>query len=1383
MSTSKILKGVKSAPELNKNTYTKWSKLFEMCLFGLNVQKYIEGVIPELNMKLTPMQNEADHTAALITDNNIKAAILQLVPDEVYHIIESYPTSRDMWIGIKTYFQPQSSAAVDALLEDFWGFSMSEGTDVDEYANGLTRLQSQIASLDASKRPSSLTKKNRLLKHFETEANGFYGGTVSFLKLNHTVNFAETVNVMRESQRNYLKQNEMAIANLAKVGNNSPDENKKSCAYCGRKNHIRDSCFEWLDTVEGSKWAAKNPSKASKAMKLKSMYGRNKKIDKKIEEEGAWVFEQDYAFYSGPKSADVIFDTGATRHIFHDKSLFTSISPIKKSVQSASGHFASVLGIGSVSFKVYELNGHNVSKTITLKDVWYLPSCTRNLVSGSQLISKGYQLKTNKYGIGIYSSENYSLATARQVNGLFCFNTIPPNAPPPSFHPKNLDTALTSHAEKENITDLIHHRFAHIGPSIIKKINSSTLDLQITNEENKTKSFTDANSLTKCHTCNSCKQVEKINRGPIPRALNSLDLVHSDIWGKCRINGIFGSCYFVSFTDDASRESKIYLLKSTKDVADKFQEYKLEKELQTGLKIKALRFDGGAEYKKIKFDGIVRQISAPYTQHQNGVSERLNRTLVTMARCMLHHAGLPLRFWDSAIIAACYIRNRLPLLDENKTPSEFISGSIPIVSHMKVWGCICYVLINKSNPNRYKLSPTSIKGIFIGYCESSTQYRVYIPTKNGSNKIIVSANVRFHENDFWDWTKSSGEQFGELEIHSDDVPADNFDKDDTNLSPISDSDSDSDSNSDTDDPSNDILETSSNANPEIENQPPKPSEPVEYSSNKNITESQAPRRSNRIRTTIPPRSAWQPQIHYVNEKISIPQSYQEAVTGPNKVQWESAIHQELDSLSQKRVFTPIIHVPHGRRPIGSRWVFSVKSDGRFKARLVAQGFSQIYGVDYFDTYSPTLHMDSLRILLAVAAFNDWEVHQIDVKTAYLEGELTEDIFMRTPEGLKNTSKFVKINKSLYGLKQSGKAWYEKLNEKLVLFDFQKSVSDPCIYIHTKKNITIGVYVDDLIICGLMLADVTEIKNQLSLSFPIKDLGLIDTVIGWKVTRDRPNRALSISQSEYILGKIDAIGLSDAKEYYSPLDGYSAILPAEDGEQQADNSAYPSAIGSLGYASNSTRPDICFATSQLARFNSSPVLRHWKGVCRVYRYLKATHNFQITYKFGPPSSEINKEMMAVIFSDSDFASDISTRRSVSGYVAMLGGGPICWQSKRQKSVATSTTEAEYIALFEASKQSIWIRRLLTELKVANKLIGDDGMRILTDNQSSLALVRGTNSTKAKHIDVAYHFARDCVQNNTIKVDYIPTNEMLADILTKPLVQAKIVPMCKKLFGQI
>ncbi|KAI1004976.1 hypothetical protein K3495_g3239 [Podosphaera aphanis] len=225
-----------------------------------------------------------------------------------------------------------------------------------------------------------------------------------------------------------------------------------------------------------------------------------------------------------------------------------------------------------------------------------------------------------------------------------------------------------------------------------------------------------------------------------------------------------------------------------------------------------------------------------------------------------------------------------------------------------------------------------------------------------------------------------------------------------------------------------------------------------------------------------------------------------------------------------------------------------------------------------------------------------------------------------------------------------------------------------------------------------------------------------------------------------MDKVKSFGLENAKTYPSPLDGYDSILPAREGEQLADESAYSSAVGSLGYAANGTRPDISFAISQLASFNSSPVQRHWNGVCRVLRYLKGTNNFSITYNYGPLSKELDQGKRAMIFSDSDYASDITTRRSVSGFIVMLGDGPICWQSKRQKSVATSSAEAEYVALSEASKLVVWVKRFLVELNSNDLLSGEGGILTYTDNQSAMAIAKGTNSAKTKHIDVAYRHTR-------------------------------------------
>ena len=308
----------------------------------------------------------------------------------------------------------------------------------------------------------------------------------------------------------------------------------------------------------------------------------------------------------------------------------------------------------------------------------------------------------------------------------------------------------------------------------------------------------------------------------------------------------------------------------------------------------------------------------------------------------------------------------------------------------------------------------------------------------------------------------------------------------------------------------------------------------------------------------------------------------------------------------------------------------------------------------------------------------------------------------------------------------------------------------------------------------------DIKRKLSSFFPVKDLGPIDTIIGWKISRERITRSLRISQAHYLADKIRSFGLVDAKSFSSPMESYNGILPKQDDKQLADESAYASAIGSLGYASNSTRPDISFAVSELSSFNSSPSIRHWNSVCRVFKYIKGSTDFHITDNFSPIFNTLTQDSKVMLYSDSDFAADVTTRKSVSGYIMMLGNGPICWQSRRQKSISTSTAEAEYVALFEAAKQAIWVTGYLKELRLSDTLIDNGGILTFTDNQSALAIAKGANSAKTKHIDVKYHHVRKCVHDGIININYIPTAKMLADILTKPLPISKAEPILQQIF---
>ncbi|KAI0995141.1 hypothetical protein K3495_g13040 [Podosphaera aphanis] len=1089
MSAAEILKSMKGAPKLEKSTYNRWSTHFLDTLSLFEVDSYILESKSQLNGHDKKV-SEADLLVQK-QDKHIRIAMSQLVPDIAFHLVNSSYSSKTCWDNLKQFYRPDAADDVDELLQEYWGLNFEDDIEVDESVQKLSEIRAKICLIDRNLAPSDTSMKKRILSHFIKCCGGFYMSTVISLR-DPTITLQSAVASIRASQAVYRDLHPTPVVALVDMGNNyssAKSAEVKRCAHCERRGHLRESCFLWLDTADGSKWASKNPEKAAKARKLQAKIG-DRKIKGKINanhvfdddstESDAWIMEEQVLMAPKcSKGGDVVLDTGATNHIFHDKSRFLSISPCDKSVLNASGQSIPVSGIGKVQFRVFDFENENSSKVITMENVLFVPSCTKNLVSGIQLLSRGFGIRSMNGGLSILSGTGSIIATARPEGGLFCFNTSSSSYPAPPTHFLSHPNSLILQDTRDSAVGIMHRRFAHVGPQALGKFDVSEFKIPGFKSTNAQDFRIAMKSLKSCDVCNSCKQVERINRGPVPGSSGILDLVHSDTWGKCRIPGIYGSLYFVTFTDDYTRESEVHLMKSKMDVPSCFRLYKAKKERQSGRLIKAMRFDGGSEYKTIDFCGITQQVSAPYTQHQNGVAERLNRTLITMARCMLSQARLPSRFWDAAVVTACYLRNRLPLRQDNLTSFEAMNGCSPGLSHLKVWGCICYALIDDKDPQRFKLSPTSHKGIFVGYCESSTQYRVYVPSKPGANKIITSANVRFLEDSFWDWKGSPSISFDQVEVP---ISA-------GQTQPELESDSDEDFGAEIDVvPSNDLSS--------ISPAPVESSQPAVL--NDNIADSPSSsssipevdvsslRRSNRIPKPIAPRSAWQPRTQALNvrEDISVPQSYSEAVNGPERDQWKVAIDDELSSLEDKGVFKPITHIPHGRKPIGSRWVFTVKSDGRFKARLVAKGFSQVPGIDYFDTYAPTLRMDSLRILLAVSAFRDWEIHQIDVKTAYLEGDLHEEIFMKCPEGMLGT-KFVRLEKSLYGLKQSGRAWNEKLDMKLCALGLKKSEYDHCIYIHPRIQIVIGVYVDDLVICGKNINQVVEIKEKLSACFPIK----------------------------------------------------------------------------------------------------------------------------------------------------------------------------------------------------------------------------------------------------------------------------------------------------------
>ena len=527
------------------------------------------------------------------------------------------------------------------------------------------------------------------------------------------------------------------------------------------------------------------------------------------------------------------------------------------------------------------------------------------------------------------------------------------------------------------------------------------------------------------------------------------------------------------------------------------------------------------------------------------------------------------------------------------------------------------------------------------------------------------------------------------------------------------------------------------------------------------------RRSTRERKTPVRLGEW--VNSYIGE-LDEPSTGEEALSGPEAEKWRQAMQNEMNSIYQNDVWS-LVESPSQRKPINCKWIFKKKvgADGTvcsYKARLVAQGFSQKIGIDYDETFSPVVRFESVLSVLALAAQHNPHVHQMDVSSAFLNGKLSEELYMTQPEGFieKGKENFVcKLEKAIYGLKQAPKCWNSSLDGYLKSLKFQQSSSDSCIYTHVSDDILciIVVYVDDIIIACNSLDYLAEIKTALSNKYKMKDLGKLHNFLGVNIVQNGDK--IFINQSAYTEMLLKKFGFEKSKPVSTPAEVNCTLEKASDDSELFSSETYQSAVGSLLYLSAKTRPDITFAVCNVAKFCTKPTKIHWPAVKRIFRYLRGTSDVGIVYTKQNSCS-------CVGYSDADWAGDKNDRKSTSGYCFSFGSGLISWRTNKQSCVALSTAEAEYVALSSAAQEAIWLMSLFTDLHFYN----GGPMLIYEDNQSAICLAKNPKDhPKTKHISIKFHDVRGLVVSGQIEVQYCPTSNMLADIFTKGLPAEKFL----------
>lgn len=514
------------------------------------------------------------------------------------------------------------------------------------------------------------------------------------------------------------------------------------------------------------------------------------------------------------------------------------------------------------------------------------------------------------------------------------------------------------------------------------------------------------------------------------------------------------------------------------------------------------------------------------------------------------------------------------------------------------------------------------------------------------------------------------------------------------------------------------------------------------------------------------------QDDYMAFVASEPNGYKEAMKDENCKEWNVAMQEEYNSLIQNNTWE-LVERPPNVKTVDNKWVYKIKSGNeivpkRFKARLVARGFTQEYGVNYYETFSPVVRFTSIRTILAIAAQKRMHIKQFDVKTAFLNGELNELVYMEQPIGFNDGSgRICRLNKSLYGLKQSSRCWNEKFCKFIKLFGFKRCTVDPCVFIGRKDGaLTIlAIHVDDGIIVGERMHDIRAVLKYLNEQLEIKEMN-IGCFLGLEIQQNE-DKSIFIHQTDYAKRILNRFNMEDCNGISTPSDANQPMNSFE----ESDKSSYPyrELIGSLMYLAIGTRPDIAHSVSVASRFLESPTVVHERAAKRILRYIKNTINIGILY-LNSDTDELTA------FSDADYAGDMDTRRSTSGSAFMFGSSIISWSSERQKSVSLSTTESEYIAASQCVKELIWLSSLFREILNVKEL----KIVLYMDNQSAIRLVKNPEFHKrSKHIDVRYHFIREKFEEKMFDLKYICTNDMLADIFTKALAAPKFNVFVKKL----